>query len=63
MKDYLMSLERLRRDAAEAKLVRDLATDDAKKTIYDHLAQHFERLADEVEAAINANRNSSNGSS
>lgn len=54
MKDYQASLERLRRDAAEAKLIRDLAIDATKREMYNRLAGHFERLADEVEAAIAA---------
>ena len=31
MKDYQASLEKLRRDAAEAALIRDLATDQTKR--------------------------------
>jgi hypothetical protein len=52
MKDYKASLEKLRRDAAEAALVRDLATDKAKRDIFDRLHQHLSRLADEVELAM-----------
>jgi hypothetical protein len=52
MKDYRASLEKLRRDAAEAALVRDLATDKNKRELYDRLHRHFNRLADEVERAI-----------
>ena len=43
MKDYLASIEKLRRDAAEAALIRDLATDHAKREVFDRLCQHFER--------------------
>ena len=53
MKDYEASLEKLRRDAAEAALIRDLATDPAKRDLFDQLYRHFNRLADEVEQAIN----------
>ena len=52
MKDYRASLEKLRRDAAEAALIRDLATDTTKRDMFDRLHQHLSRLADEVEQAI-----------
>jgi hypothetical protein len=52
MKDYRASIEKLRKDAAEAALIRDLATDKTKRETYDRLHQHFNRLADEVEQAI-----------
>ncbi|WP_426437259.1 hypothetical protein [Bradyrhizobium genosp. P] len=54
MKDMLASLEKLRGDAAEAALVRDLATDPDKRELYTRLADHLSALADEVEKAINA---------
>jgi hypothetical protein len=44
----------LRRDAAECALVRDLATDKAKREIFDRLARHLNQLADEVERTMNA---------
>ena len=53
MKDYLVHLEKLRNDAAECALVRDLATDKAKREMFDRLAQHLTQLADEVERAMN----------
>jgi hypothetical protein len=52
MKDYQASLEKLRRDATEAALVRDLATDPIKRAMYTRLAEHMARLADEVEQAM-----------
>ncbi len=52
MKDYRASVEKLRRDAAEAALIRDLATDHGKREMFDRLHQHFNRLADEVERAM-----------
>lgn len=52
MKDYRTSLEKLRRDAAECAIIRDLATDKAKREMYDRLHAHLTRLADEVETAI-----------
>jgi hypothetical protein len=54
MKDMLGHLEKLRADAAECALIRDLATDQAKKDLFARLAQHLEVLAGEVERAINA---------
>jgi hypothetical protein len=54
MIDMKASLERLRADAAEAALIRDLATDRAKHELYTRLALHFATLATEVERAIAA---------
>jgi hypothetical protein len=56
MKDMQSSLEKLRADAAEAALVRDLATDPAKRALYTRLADHLSKLADEVELAITQQR-------
>jgi len=53
MKDYRASLDKLRKDAAEAAIIRDLATDRAKRDMFDRLYQHLNRLADEVEQAMN----------
>ena len=52
MQDYLAHLEKLRKDAAECALVGDLATDKAKREMFDRLAQHLTQLADEVERAM-----------
>ena len=52
MKDYQASIEKLRRDAAEAALIRDLATQKSKRDTFDRLHRHFNRLADEVEQAM-----------
>jgi len=52
MKDYLASMEKLRRDAAEAALIRDLATDPTKRAMFGRLNEHLNRLADEVENAM-----------
>ncbi|MHB8268806.1 hypothetical protein [Bradyrhizobium sp.] len=52
MKDYQASVEKLRKDAAEAALIRDLATDKTKREMYDRLHRHFNGLADEVEQAM-----------
>lgn len=58
MKDYQAAIERLRRDAAEAALIRDLGTDMTKREMFDRLHQHLNRLADEVEEAIKASKES-----
>ena len=54
MKDYRASIEKLRKDAVDAALIRDLATDQVKREMYDRLHRHLNRLADEVERAMNA---------
>lgn len=56
MKDYLASIDKLWQDAIEAALIRDLATDKAKRKMYDRLHQHLNRLEDEVEQVMNAAR-------
>lgn len=53
MKDYQASIQKLRTDAAEAALVRDLATDPTKREMFGRLHEHLSRLADEVERAMN----------
>jgi hypothetical protein len=55
VKDYRASIEKLRRDAVDAALIRDHATDNAKREIFDNLHKHFNRLADEVEQALKSN--------
>ena len=54
MQDYQASLDKLRSDAAEAALIRDLATDVAKRKMFDRLAKHLDQLADDVEQAMSA---------
>ena len=56
MKDYQAHLEKLRQDAAECALARDLATDKAKREMFDRLARHLDQLADEVERAMNVRK-------
>jgi hypothetical protein len=53
MKDYIASIETLRREAADAALIRDLATDRIKREVYERLHRHLSQLADEVERAMN----------
>ena len=52
VKDYRASIEKLRKEAAEAALIRDLATDQAKRDMYDRLYRRLNGLADEVEQAL-----------
>ncbi len=52
MKDYVGALEKLRAEAAEAALIRDLASDPAKRELFDRLAHHLSALADQVEQAM-----------
>jgi hypothetical protein len=52
MKDYIASIEKLRSDAAEAALIRDLASDKTKRELYQRLYDHLLRLADEIEQAM-----------
>jgi hypothetical protein len=52
VRDYCASIESLRVQAAEAALVRDLATDPVKRSMYNRIHDHLNRLADEVELAM-----------
>jgi hypothetical protein len=52
MQDMVAQLEKLRRDAAEAQLICDLATDMRKRELFAKLASHFRVLAGEIEKAI-----------
>ena len=55
MRDYLAAIEKLRKNAAEAALIRDLATDDAKRNMFARLHDHFNRLADEIQRTVERN--------
>ena len=52
VKDYRASIEKLRKEEAEAALIRDLATDPTKREMFDRLSEHLNRLAEEVEQAM-----------
>jgi hypothetical protein len=52
VKDYQKQLEKLRTDAAECRLICDLATDSKKREMFDRLAVHLNSLADQVELAM-----------
>jgi hypothetical protein len=54
MQEMKAHLEKLRADAAECALIRDLATDPQKRMLFTRLADHLSTLAGEVEAAIAA---------
>jgi hypothetical protein len=54
MQDIKAHLEKLRADAAECALIRDLATDTEKRALFTRLADHLSGLASEVEVAIAA---------
>ena len=54
MKDMQVHAEKLRADAAECKLICDLATDQQKRELFARLAEHLGVLAGEVERAITA---------
>jgi len=45
-------IEKLRKDAADGALIRDLAIDQVKREMYERLHRHFNSLAAEVEQAI-----------
>ncbi len=52
MKDMQAQAEKLRKDAAECALIRDLATDPKKRELFAKLSDHLAVLASEVERAI-----------
>jgi hypothetical protein len=54
MQDMKAHLEKLRTDAAECALIRDLAIDPEKRALFTRLAEHLGTLAGEVEAVIAA---------
>jgi len=56
MHDYQTRLDKLRTDAAECRLICDLATDQAKRDMFDRLAAHLTTLADHVEKAMLARK-------
>jgi ribosomal protein S7 len=58
MQDYVKQLEKLRTDAAECRLICDLATDKAKREMFDRLATHLSDLADQVEEAMRRRKSS-----
>jgi hypothetical protein len=51
MKDYQTSVEHLRKEAAETRLIADLAKDKSNRETFAKLADDLKALADEVERA------------
>jgi hypothetical protein len=49
---YQAKVEKLRKEAAECALIRDLASDHTKREMFDRLASHLTVLADQVEMAM-----------
>lgn len=52
MQDMLAHLEKLRREASECELIRDLATDPKKRELFDRMATHLKALAAVIEQAM-----------
>jgi hypothetical protein len=52
MRDIQTYLEKLRCDAAECAIIRDLATDVPKRELFSRLAEHLSLLAEVVEREI-----------
>jgi hypothetical protein len=52
MKDMQAQAEKLRTEAAECALIRDLATAPHKRELFNRLAEHLNTLAGEVDKAI-----------
>jgi hypothetical protein len=57
VRDHLASIERLRKDAADAALIRDPAVDGAKREMFDRLCRRLNQLANEVERTASAEKN------
>ena len=54
MKDMQAHLEKLRIQIAECEMIRDLATDKAKRELFNRLSEHFKVLAGDIERLIAA---------
>ena len=54
MKDMQAHLEKLRVQVAECEMIRDLATDPAKRKLFGRLAEHFKVLVGEIERTMTA---------
>jgi hypothetical protein len=53
MQDMLAHLEKPRVQGKDCEIIRDLATDPAKRELFTKLAEHYRVLAAEVQRAIN----------
>jgi hypothetical protein len=56
MKDMEAHLEKLRANAAECKLISELATDKQKRELFARLAEHHNVLASQLAQAIEIKR-------
>jgi len=54
MKDLRDKLEKLRVDAEDYRLISKLATDRAKRELFERLSEQLSRMAADIEAAIAA---------
>jgi len=54
VEDMIRHLEKLRSDASECALIRDLAIDKTKRELFARLEEHLATLAKEVERALAA---------
>ena len=61
MKDMQAQVEKLRTEAAECALIRDLATETHKRELFNCLAGHLNTLAAEVEKAIDQRKRAASG--
>jgi hypothetical protein len=61
MNDYQSQLENLRKQAAESALIGQLATVPQKRDLFAKLAAHLNTLATEVERAMAATNEPSDG--
>ena len=52
MNDYVAEAQKLRKEAAECALIRDRATDQSKREMFDRVANHLTVLAIQIERAI-----------
>lgn len=50
--DYQAAIAKLRQDAQDAAMIRDLAVERTKHDTFDLLSLHLSRLADDVEKAM-----------
>lgn len=54
MKDMQLQLEKLRTEATDCALIAKLATNKAKRDLFEKLAEHYNVLATEVQRAIDS---------
>jgi hypothetical protein len=63
MQDYPPQNQKLRMDAAECAIIRDFASDPAKRDLFDRFAQHLNVLAKQVQMAIGSSADVSSNQS